>query len=57
MAKIIENVNGRNTVRLSVNDVISVVREYQNITLNANSYEQIRELLKKNEIYLPEDLF
>ena len=57
MAKIIENLSGRNTIRLSVDDVINVVREYQNITINSNSYEEIRAKLNKTEFYLPEDLF
>lgn len=57
MAKIIENLSGRNTIRLSVDDVINVVREYQNITVNSTSYEEIRVKLNKTEIYLPEDLF
>ncbi len=57
MAKIIENLSGRNTIRLSVDDIINIVREYQNITRNAYSYEEIRYKLAECEIYLPEDLF
>ena len=57
MAKIIENLSGRNTIRLSVDDIINIVREYQNITRNAYSYEEIRYKLAECEIYLSEDLF
>lgn len=57
MAKIIENENGRRLVRLNPNDVINVVREYQNISLNVKNYNELRGRLNDFEIYLPEDLF
>lgn len=56
MAKIIENTTGRRAIRLNTNDIINIVREYQNITINAESYEEIRSLLNKSELYLPEDI-
>jgi len=56
MAKIIENKVGRRTIRLSVDDVISTVREYQRIVRNPKTYEGIRILLKDSSIYLPEDI-
>ena len=55
MAKIIDNVNGRNSLRLSSDDVISVVREYQNLTLNSKSYQDIRNILEDYNFYLPLD--
>ncbi len=56
MAKIMENEVGRRIVRLSVDDIISTVREYQRIVRNPKTYEGIRILLKDSPIYLPEDL-
>ncbi len=53
MATIIES--ERRIIRLSVDDVLSIVREYQQITRNTCCYEHTRELLKKHSIYIPED--
>ena len=57
MAKIIENKNGRRMVRLNPNDVINIVREYQNWSLGVRDYNELRGKLNEFEIYLPEDLF
>ena len=57
MAQIIENLMGRRSIRLSTDDIINIVREYQNISLGACNYNEIRERLNKFELYLPEDLF
>ena len=57
MAKIIENKNGRRMVRLNPNDVINIVREYQNLSLGVRDYNELRGKLNEFEIYLPEDLF
>lgn len=56
MAKIIENKKGRRLIRLSTDDVISVVREYQNTVVKADSYSEIRQKLDSAELYLPEDV-
>lgn len=56
MAKIIENENGRRIVKMSVDDIISVVREYQRIVKNPKTYEGIRMILSKSCMYLPEDI-
>ena len=56
MAKIIENKNGRRTIRLTTNDIISIVREYQNITINSICYEDILNKLQKIDIFIPEDI-
>ncbi len=56
MAKIIENFSGRRSIRLNTNDIINIVREYQNISTGAISYEDIRNRLDKFELYLPEDM-
>lgn len=56
MAKIIENEFGRRQIELSVNDVINIVREYQNNVINTKTYDNIRTQLKKIKLYLPEDI-
>lgn len=55
MAKIIENAKGRRTVKLSTDDVISIVREFQNISAESVTYSILREKLDKFEFYLPEE--
>ena len=54
MAKIIEG--ERRLIKMSVDDVLSIVREYQVITHKSCCYEHTRELLSKADFYLPEDL-
>lgn len=56
MAVIIENKFGRRLIRLNANDVIDIVREYQCITNECISYEEIRSKLNKKEFYLPEEI-
>lgn len=55
MARIVENELGRRIIKMSVDDIISVVREYQRIVKLPESYEEIRYLLDQSCIYLPED--
>ena len=56
MAKIIENKKGRRMVKMSVDDIISVVREYQRIVQNPKTYEGIRMILARATMYLPEEV-
>lgn len=56
MATIVENLNGRRLIRVSTDDVISLVKEYQNIACQTSSYEEIRQKLDRYPLYLPEDL-
>jgi len=56
MARILENPEGRRNVLLTIDDVLSVVREYQKVTNGVKSYEKVRELLKENRFYLPEEI-
>ncbi len=56
MAKIIENLNGRRIIRLNSNDIINIVREYQNITSGLFDYNAIRQKLDITDLYLPEDI-
>ncbi len=54
MAKIIEG--ERRMIRLTVDDVLNIVREYQQLTRESCCYEHTREILKKNVLFLPEDV-
>ncbi|MCD7779113.1 MAG: hypothetical protein LUH05_00365 [Candidatus Gastranaerophilales bacterium] len=57
MAKIIENSRGRRNIRLNTEDIINIVREYQNISTGCKDYEEIRIKLNNFQLYIPEDLF
>ena len=54
MARIIEG--ERRLIKMSVDDVINIVREYQQITQKSCCYEHTRELLAKASFYIPEDI-
>ncbi len=54
MARIIEG--ERRIVKMSVDDVLNIVREYQQITKNSCCYEHTRELLEKAVFFVPEDI-
>ena len=54
MARIIEG--ERRIIKMSVDDVLSIVREYQEICHNSCCYEHTRELLAKADFYVPEDV-
>jgi len=56
MAKIIENEQGRRIIKMSVDDIISVVREYQRIVKNPKTYEAMRFILSQACMYLPEEM-
>lgn len=56
MAKIIENKTGRRMVEVSTDDIISIVREYQNTIQNTRNYDEIRKKLDKRNFYLPEEV-
>ena len=54
MARIIDG--ERRIIKMSVDDIINIVREYQTICHKSCCYEHTRELLSKANIYIPEDL-
>ena len=56
MAKIIENKKGRRLIQMSVDDIISVVREYQRVIKRPETAEGIRCLLGRENMYLPEEI-
>ena len=54
MASIIES--ERRIIKLSVDDVLNIVREYQKLTQNSCCYDHTREILQKTPLFIPEDL-
>ncbi len=56
MAVILENLHGRRMIRVSTDDIISIVREYQTSVCGLCSYDEIREILNRKELYLPEEI-
>ncbi len=58
MAKILENPNGRRSIRLSADDVLAIVSQYQHLfhSQAPKSHNQLVEQLKQQQYYLPEDL-
>lgn len=56
MAQIISNNSKRRIVKLSVDDILSVVRIYQMRCKNIDDYLNVRKILANEQIYIPEDL-
>jgi hypothetical protein len=53
MARIIEG--ERRIIKISTDEVLTIVRQYMQITRDACCYEHTRELLNSSNFYLPED--
>ena len=54
MARIIEG--KRRVIKLSTDDVLNIIREYQQLVTNKSCcYEHTREILNKNQMFIPED--
>lgn len=57
MARIIESGNNtRRIIKLSTDDILSVIREYQRIVNKPSKYSDTRNILEDNVIFLPEDV-
>ena len=57
MARIIENTSGgRRIIKLSTEDIISVVQEYQQIVNSSRNWENVHSILNDNVIFIPEDI-
>ena len=54
MARIIEG--KRRIIKMSVDDILNIVREYQALCRKSCCYEHTRELLSKADIYIPEEI-
>lgn len=56
MARIIENETGcRRMIKMSTDDVLAVVSEYQRIVPRFSNIEDTRDYLENSVIYIPED--
>lgn len=57
MARIIEtSTNGRRMIKMSTDDIISVVQDYQRIVPRFSTEKDAREYLTDTVIFLPEDV-
>lgn len=54
MARIIES-GGRRIIKMSVDDIISIVQDYQRIVPRFSSAEEVRNYLSDTVIFIPED--
>lgn len=57
MARIIDNLQGRRMIRLSIDDILMIVSLYQQKCNCKNyTYNEVRQALSSGQFYLPEDL-
>ena len=57
MARIIEsNLNSRRMIKLSTEDILSIVKDYQRIVPRFSSSEEVRNYLSDVAIFIPEDV-
>ncbi len=57
MAKIIEtSENSRRLIKMSVDDILSIVQDYQRIVPRFSTTENARTYLSDTVIYIPEDI-
>jgi len=55
MARILESINTKKrTVKLSTDDIISIVQEYQQLTKGLRYLEDVRDILSDKVIFIPE---
>ena len=56
MARIIESETGsRRIIKMSTDDILSIVQDYQRIVPRFSSIEEARDLLSDTVIFIPED--
>jgi len=56
MATIIENNTKRRTIKLSAEDVISIIQQYQTVTRGHTEAPVVRDIIKNSSFYVPEDV-
>lgn len=57
MARIIESqTESRRIIKMSTEDIISVVKEYQRIVPRFSNYQDARNYLEDTVIFIPEDV-
>lgn len=54
MARILENNGKRRMIKLSTDDIIAIVQEYQQLTKGLRYLEDIRDTLTDKVMYIPE---
>ena len=58
MARIIETQKGsRRIIKLTTDDIISVVKDYQRIVPRFSNSKDVRDYLSDTVIFIPEDLY
>lgn len=57
MAKIIEtSENSRRLIKMSTDDILSIIQDYQRIVPRFSTTENARKYLNDTVIYIPEDI-
>ena len=57
MARIIESEkSNRRLIKMSTNDIISIVQDYQRIVPRASTLNEARKFLSDTVIYIPEEI-
>ena len=57
MARIIESIDGtRRIIKMSADDILSVVQDYQRIVPRFSTAEEARNYLSDTVVYIPEDI-
>ena len=57
MARIIESLSGnRRMIKMSTDDILSIIRDYQRIVPRYSTLENARECLANTVIFIPEDV-
>ena len=56
MARIIETEGSRRLIKMSADDIISVVTDYQRIVPRGSSSDSVRNYLEDTVIFIPEDI-
>lgn len=57
MARIIESTNGkRRMIKISTEDIISIVKDYQRIVPRFSTIDDARNYLSDTVIFIPEDI-
>ncbi len=56
MARIIENKSQRRTIKLSTDDVLWIIQQYQTVTRGHKEVPIVRDLIKNSNFYVPEDV-
>lgn len=56
MARIIETNSKRRIIKMSADDIISIVKDYQRIVPRFSTESDARNYLQNNIIFIPEDV-